>query len=85
MVTHNANLAVATDTEQVIVANQDGTNSKNKQFKFEYVTGALEHTKKRDTDIKGILYQQGIREHVCEILEGGEIAFKKREEKYGLR
>lgn len=26
---------------------------------------------------------QGIREHVCDILEGGKVAFEKREQKYG--
>ncbi|TAH18863.1 MAG: hypothetical protein EAZ08_10230 [Cytophagales bacterium] len=90
MVTHNANLVIATDAEQVIVAHQEvfpetDEKTQDKKFKFEYVTGALEHTMKKDTSIESILYQQGIREHVCEILEGGEIAFKKREEKYGLK
>lgn len=28
---------------------------------------------------------QGIREHVCDILEGGRDAFEKREQKYGFR
>ena len=28
--------------------------------------------------------KKGIREHVCEILEGGEKAFKIREKKYGF-
>jgi len=52
MVTHNANLVVATDVEQIIVANQDGKdNSGNKKFRFEYVTGALEHTKKKDEKV----------------------------------
>lgn len=32
-----------------------------------------------------ILYKQGIREHVCEMLEGGVDAFKKREEKYHIQ
>ena len=37
MVTHNANLVVATDAEQVIVANQDGQNgTDNKEYQFEY-------------------------------------------------
>jgi ABC-type Mn2+/Zn2+ transport system ATPase subunit len=90
MVTHNANLVIATDAEQVIVANQTvlddiDERTREKKSKFEYVTGALEHTKKKDTTIKDVLEQQGIREHVCEILEGGETAFKKREEKYGLK
>lgn len=30
------------------------------------------------------LNRRGIREHVIEILEGGDEAFKKREEKYDL-
>ena len=31
-----------------------------------------------------ILYRCGIREHVCDILEGGENAFRDRENKYGF-
>ena len=86
MVTHNANLVVATDSELVLVANQDGEDGKdNKDFRFEYVGGALEHTfTKRDGE-KGILYASGIREHVCDILEGGKEAFQKREVKYGFK
>lgn len=30
------------------------------------------------------LGKQGIREHIKEILEGGEMAFIKREQKYGI-
>lgn len=30
-----------------------------------------------------IMESQGIREHVCDILEGGKVAFEKREQKYG--
>lgn len=32
-----------------------------------------------------ILIGQGIREHVCDVFEGGDIAFKKRESKYDLK
>jgi ABC-type polar amino acid transport system ATPase subunit len=85
MVSHNANLVVNTDAENVIVANQAGEDGKdNKDHKFEYVNGALENTF-TELDEKGVLYQKGIREHVCEILEGGTDAFKKREEKYNLK
>jgi ABC-type cobalamin/Fe3+-siderophores transport system ATPase subunit len=85
MVSHNANLVVNTDAENVIVANQSGEDGKdNKKYKFEYVNGALENTFD-GLEEKGVLYQKGIREHVCEILEGGTDAFKKREEKYNLR
>lgn len=85
IVTHNANLVVSTDTEQVIVANQRGQEKGkgNREFQFEYVSGGLEHSFKDDQET-GVLYQMGIREHVCDILEGGESAFKKREEKYNF-
>lgn len=86
MVTHNANLAVNTDAENIIVANQAGEDNKeNKEYKFEYVNGSLECTSPYDSEEQGILYQQGIREHVCEILEGGTIAFKNRERKYHIK
>lgn len=86
MVSHNANLVVNTDAENIIVANQSGEDGKdNKKFRFEYVNGPLENTFPKDVKQKGVLYQQGIREHVCEILEGGAEAFKKREEKYNIK
>jgi hypothetical protein len=86
LVTHNANLVVATDAENVIVSNQSGQHigKENREFKFEYISGSLENSFKNST-AKGILYQMGIREHVCDILEGGEEAFIKREQKYGLK
>ncbi|RME60161.1 hypothetical protein D6779_02675, partial [Candidatus Parcubacteria bacterium] len=83
IVSHNANLVVSTDSEEVIVANQAGQNAggENKKFQFEYVSGSLENSFS-DSSKTGILYQKGIREHVCEILEGGLEAFKKREKQY---
>lgn len=85
LVTHNANLVVSTDSENVIVCNQSGEqiNMDNLRFKFEYVTGALEYTFIKES-AKGILYKYGIREHVCDTLEGGEEAFLERELKYGF-
>lgn len=82
MVSHNSNLVVSTDSENVIVANQNGQNSSYPRF--EYINGALEETKKKDSSELNELKKQGIREHVCEILEGGVEAFKKREEKYNI-
>jgi len=86
LVTHNANLVVSTDAEQVIVANQNGQDKgkTNEKYQFEYTSGSLEHTYK-DSTKKGILNQMGIREHVCDILEGGEAAFQYRERKYGFK
>ena len=84
-VTHNANLVVAADAENVHVANQSGQDrgKDNREFTFEYVSGGLECTFS-DPDASGILYQMGAREHVCNILEGGRDAFEKREKKYGF-
>ncbi len=86
LVTHNANLVVSTDAEQVIVANQNGQDKgkTNAKFQFEYISGSLENTFKDDSQF-GILNQTGIREHVCDILEGGEAAFQYRERKYGFK
>ena len=39
----------------------------------------------KDKTDSQILSSQGIREHICDILEGGREAFKKREQKYGFR
>ena len=79
-------MVVSSDSENVIVANQQGNDSKNSNgCRFQYISGALENNKSKDKDCEFILQSQGIREHVCEILEGGEAAFIKREQKYGFR
>ena len=87
IVSHNANLVVATDSENIIVANQEGQDpdKKKSEYRFEYVNGALEYTSAKNDKIKGVLYQQGIKEHVCDILEGGNEAFKQRERKYAIK
>lgn len=86
LVTHNSNVVVSADAEQIIVANQQDEKSPNfENNKFQYVTGGLEFTKDKDESIPITLWSQGIREHVCEILEGGNEAFKKREQKYNIK
>lgn len=83
--THNPNIVVGADSELVICANQHGDKSPNRDDKkFQYVSGSLEHTFENNGN-KEILEAQGIREHVCEVLEGGNIAFKLREMKYALK
>lgn len=62
--THNANLVVNTDAEQIIIA-------EHSKGILSYKIGMLE-------DLK-------IRETIKSILEGGDEAFKKREEKYGYK
>ena len=63
IVTHNANLVVNTDVDQVIVATA-GTHQVNALPQITYETGGLENPR--------------IRQKVCEILEGGERAFRDR-------
>ena len=88
LITHNPNLVVGTDSEDVIVCNQEGQgeDTQNKMYRFEYISGALENSFRLSKEKEpAILYRQGIRQHVCEILEGGEEAFEKREKKYGFK
>jgi len=69
MVTHNANLVVNTDSDQVIVAE---SNRKSPQAlpDIRYRSGGLE--------------DPTIRDAVCRLLEGGEAAFRRRGERYGI-
>lgn len=87
MVTHNANLVVITDAENVIVANQSGQGNitENEVYRFEYISGALENSFSSKIKDISVLKSKGIREHVCEILEGGYKAFKLRERKYAIK
>lgn len=83
LVTHNPNIVVGADSELVIVANRHGSKNENPdKIKFCYYGDTLESSFK-DNDEKTVLYKQGIKEHICEILEGGDAAFKLREKKYG--
>ena len=63
IVTHNANLVVNTDSDQVIVA-ECGPLKRGELPNISYKTGSLENSE--------------IREQVCRILEGGADAFRER-------
>ncbi len=88
IVTHNANIVVGADADEVIVANQHGNNTPNSKRRFEYRSGAIENdTKATSSDgnpIMGILGGQGIQQHICDILEGGTRAFELRKQKYHI-
>lgn len=85
MVSHDANLVIGADTEELIVANRHGTDRPNHAGRtFEYLTGALEHTQPLNARSPTVLGRYGIREHACEILDGGEEAFQKRKDKYKI-
>jgi len=87
-VTHNANIVLGADAEQIIVANQQGNNAPNKEKRFEYRSGAIENdTPLRDVSgnvVNGVLNQRGVQQHICDILEGGERAFELRRNKYHM-
>lgn len=72
VITHNPNLVVNSDSEQVIIAHAD--KQPNGLPTISYVAGGLED----DRPTKGIRHQ------VCSILEGGNDAFRKRERRYAL-
>lgn len=69
MVTHNANLVVNTDVDQVIIASSH-TAEANRLPAISYMSGGLEEV--------------SIRRGVCDILEGGEEAFRERARRLGL-
>jgi ABC-type lipoprotein export system ATPase subunit len=68
LITHNANLVINADAEQIIVAED---KKEDKKVILTYKAGSLE-----DEDIKS---------YICNILEGGEEAFKKRRLKYNIK
>ncbi len=86
VVTHNANVVVGADAEEVIIANQTGKEAENHSKQFEYRCGAIENIspvwEPDGTIRKGVLNQKGIKEQICDILEGGKDAFEKRANKY---
>lgn len=71
VVTHNANLVVNTDADQVIVATSTRQGTGAGLPEIDYQAGSLENP--------------AIRGLVCQILEGGERAFLERERRYRLR
>ena len=70
IVTHNANLVVNTDADQVIVAEAEPRTSQGLPS-IRYTAGGLENA--------------DIRKAVCDILEGGEAAFHERARRLHVR
>ncbi|MBK1888662.1 hypothetical protein Undi14_01350 [Undibacterium sp. 14-3-2] len=75
LVTHNPNLVVATDAEQVIVATALRRDDQTYP-RISYRSGSLEHVGNAD--------EPGMRDAVCILLEGGARAFQEREARYSL-
>ena len=76
LVTHNANIVVNSDSEQIIVAANIGE-------RLFYVSGSIENNFIDDGTVD-VLNKKGIKQHICDILEGGLVAFKAREKRYDL-
>lgn len=72
IITHNPNLVVTTDSEQIIICRFDGASAPRVQYR----SGALENTSPPP--------DESIREEICHILEGGVDAFRIREHRYDL-
>jgi len=70
--THNPNLVVTTDSEQIVLGSFDGST----RPKLRYRSGSLENTE--------VAPDTGIKEEVCRVLEGGVVAFQIRENRYAL-
>jgi len=75
IITHNPNLVINTDAEQVIVA--ESALRGNGLPTINYTCGSLESLE-GDGSLDG-----SIREAVCRIMEGGKDAFRMRENRYG--
>lgn len=70
IVTHNANLVINTDADQIIIA-EAGPHPSGGLPPISYVAGGLESA--------------AIRKAVCDILEGGEAAFRERARRLRVR
>lgn len=71
VVTHNANIVITGDSENVIIANEHDQQHPNpNKEKYYYKNGSLEG--------------KVIKDEVCEILEGGVEAFRTRESRYNF-
>ena len=80
IITHNPNLVLNADAEQIIVANFEAVPTVYKS-RITYMSGGIENSY-INRQLQTPLRQQGIREHGADILEGGKIAFVKRKDRY---
>lgn len=77
LVTHNPNLVVSTDAEQIVIALPERLPGQAHP-KITYIAGSIEHS------IYGHDFI-GTRQAVCTLLEGGDRAFKEREGRYSIK
>ena len=82
VISHNPNLVLNTDAEQIIVANFEAIPN-TQDARIRYISGSIENSFVREK-AKIPLERQGIKEHGIDILEGGPEAFRKREDRYEI-
>ncbi|MDP3013853.1 MAG: hypothetical protein Q8M92_06380, partial [Candidatus Subteraquimicrobiales bacterium] len=82
VITHNPNLVLNTDADQIIVANYEA-NPNTQNARIKYISGAIENSFVSEK-AKVPIEKQGIKEHGIDILEGGPEAFGKREDRYEI-
>lgn len=68
IVTHNANVGITADSENIIIAKEILNDDSSKQFLYE----------------PGCIENKSFIKEVCDILEGGKIAMERRTIKYGI-
>lgn len=68
VVTHNANIVVGGDSECITVAEEKNDQASPSGYCFNYSQGSIEDKR--------------MQSNICEILEGGKRAFRKREQRY---
>ena len=68
IVTHNANVAITADSENIIIAKEQLDKDGNKKFTYEM----------------GCIEDREYIDKICKILEGGKAAMEKRTLKYGI-
>lgn len=77
LVTHNPNLVVSTDAEQIVIALPERMPGQVHP-KITYIAGSIEHSIPETQSM-------GTRQAVCTLLEGGDRAFKEREARYSIK
>ena len=70
VVTHNANVVVGGDSECITLADETIDSTIPNRYRYDYTQGTIENPE--------------MQNNICEVLEGGEKAFKQRESRYSF-
>lgn len=87
MVTHNANLVVGADSDLVIAVNRASREFPNgpRNQVFDFQSGSLEGQEyKTKATSPYFLRSRSMEQHICDIVDGGAEAFRKRATRYRI-